>query len=165
MAYRDPVHMVGFVLCVSWSVVSLYFLSCCLPCIDCGPAVAYGDLDFHVFERGTHFGFTILFCGWHGGNNGVPWSANLFLGPALACFLLRRFRTALVLSFIASALALTTWWVRNHDNLVAGYYVWQASHLLLMSGAIFALWRFPGVPPLTWQQALTLGTEDNSDGL
>ncbi len=114
-------------------IVVLFLLACCLPCIDGGPAVQSWD-----FEAGWHYGWVILLVGWEGGNNGVPWSANVFLAGGLLCLWRRWFRAALCLGIVASVLGLTTWWVRRYDRLMIGYYVWQMSLLSLALGAALA---------------------------
>src|SRR5882724_6709775 len=86
---------------VSCIVMGLYLSACFLPCIDSGPAVPVSsDLDFHVFDRGCHFGMEILLFGWSGGNNGVPWSANAFLALGLLCLWSRRLRVAVALGIV-----------------------------------------------------------------
>lgn len=117
-----------------WAVVSLFVLACLLPCIACEPHCC-GVLDF---EGGSHLGLSILLLGWGGGNNGVPWSGNVFLVLGLACLWFRWFRTAAVMGGIAAVLGLTTWWVRRFDTMMVGYYVWQASQLVLVGGAVWA---------------------------
>jgi hypothetical protein len=126
---------------VGLAVVALWLLACLLPCVDCGPAIPYGELDFGVFDRGSHVGLEILLFGWSGGNNGLPWSANLFLVFGLLCLWTRRLRRAVVLGTIASVLGLTTWWVRRYDTLMVGYYFWQSSQLVLVGGTIWAIRR------------------------
>jgi hypothetical protein len=112
------------------------------------------DLDFHYFDRGSHYGLEILLLGWGGGNNGVPWSANVFLAFGLVCLWGQWLRAAVVFGAIASVLGLTTWWVCRYDTLMVGYYVWQASQLVLVGGTIGAIRRFASqraavaLPPL-----------------
>jgi hypothetical protein len=137
----------GLVSSVGWAVVALFLLACVLPCVDCGPAVVCSmDLDFGYFDRGCHYGLEILLLGWTGGNNGVPWSANVFLWLGLVGLWVRWLRAAVSLGAIASVLGLTTWWVRRYDTLVVGYYVWQASQLVLVGGTIWAIRRSVSQP-------------------
>lgn len=89
---------------VAVGVCLLYVLACILPCVDCGPALE-GFLDF---EAGWNYGWQILLLGWHGGNNGVPWSANLFLAFGLACLWSNWLRSAFWVGIVASVLGLTT---------------------------------------------------------
>src|SRR5262245_15424348 len=97
----------------------LFLLACFLPCIDCGPEVPSSDPGFPDFTAGPHFGLEILLFGWSGGNNGVPWSANVFLALGLLCLWNRQPATAGALGILASALGLTTWLMnsfsRPHD--------------------------------------------------
>ncbi|OWK38520.1 hypothetical protein FRUB_07640 [Fimbriiglobus ruber] len=95
------------------------------------------------FERGWQFGLVILLGGWGGGNNGVPWSANVFLVAGVYSLADGRYRLAVALGFVASALGLTTWWARPYDTIMIGYYVWQASLLTLALGAVWVLRRSP----------------------
>jgi hypothetical protein len=125
-----------FINLVGLTVLLLFLLACWLPCVDCGPAIAFDTFDF---ESGTHPGWYILLFGWIGGNNGVPWSANVFLAFGVVFLLFRQLRTALILGMIASVLGLSTWWVRRYDTLVVGYYLWQESQFVLVFGAIWAL--------------------------
>ena len=136
---------------VAVGVCLLYLLACCLPCVDCGPAVESSDPGFPDFEAGWNYGWQILLLGWGGGNNGVPWSANVFLAFGMVCLWCNWLRATFWLGIVASALGLTTWWVRRYDTLMIGYYVWQASSLLLAGGAAFALGksaRKPVQPPI-----------------
>jgi hypothetical protein len=124
-------------------VCLLFLLACFLPCIDSGREVPSSDPGWPDFTAGCHFGLMILLFGWSGGNNGVPWSANVFLALGLGCLGFRRYRTAGVLGIIASALGLTTWLMnsfsRPHDiHPMVGYYFWQASQLVLAVGAFWA---------------------------
>jgi hypothetical protein len=127
---------------ISWFVLGLFGLACILPCIDGGPPIdSSGDVaGSDLFgERGRHLGLELLLLGWAGGNNGVPWSANVFLALGLGCLVLRRHRAATVLGVIASILGLTTWWARRYDTMMVGYYFWQASHFVLAGGALCAI--------------------------
>jgi hypothetical protein len=130
---RTFVHIVLGMVCL------LYLLACFLPCIDCGPDIQSGDPGFPDVEKGPHLGVALLLLGWAGGNNGVPWTANLFLALSIACLCIRRLRVAVVFSAIASLLGLTTWWARRYDAPLVGYYEWQASLFVLAGGAVLAL--------------------------
>jgi hypothetical protein len=125
------------------AVFGLYQVACFLPSIDCGPPIVNSSGDVAgsdlLGERGSHAGLELLLVGWCGGNNGVPWSANVFLLLGWACLMLRRLRAGAAFGFIATVLGLTTWWVRRHDTLMVGYYVWQASHFVLAGGALWAI--------------------------
>ncbi len=115
-------------------IAIFFLLACCLPCLDGGPAAP----DSWDFEAGLIYGWVILLVGWEGGNNGVPWSANVFLFGGLFCLWKGWYRTALCLGIVASVLGLTTWWVRRYDRLTIGYYVWQMSLLSLALGSALA---------------------------
>jgi hypothetical protein len=117
----------------------LYVLACLLPCIDGGPDSQSGDPGFPDFEKGVQFGFFLLLFGWGGGNNGVPWAANVALVFGLICLAGRRNVAALGWGILASVLGLTTWWVRRYDTLMIGYYVWQACLFLVAAGAVSRL--------------------------
>ena|SRR5947209_10093590 len=124
-------------------VCLLFLLACFLPCIDCGPEVPSSDPGFPDFTAGCHFGLAILLLGWDGGNNGVPWSANVFLALGLLCLWVRQSRAAGVLGVMASGLGLTTWLLnsfpRAHNyHVLFGYYFWQASQLVLAAGGLWA---------------------------
>jgi hypothetical protein len=126
-------------------VVLLYGVACLLPAIDCGPAVPSGDPgNVFDFESGGHLGLELLLFGWGGGNNGVPWSANVALALGLLGLWAGRYRDALLAGAVATALGLTTSWVRGHNALLSGYYLWQGSHLALAVGAGWALARRHG---------------------
>src|SRR5437764_12106344 len=90
-------------------VCLLFLFACFLPCIDCGSEVPSSDPGWPDFTAGCHVGLEILLFGWSGGNNGVPWSANVFLALGLFCLGKRQRRTAGALGVIASVLGLTTW--------------------------------------------------------
>jgi hypothetical protein len=127
---------------IGW-VCLLFLLACFLPCIDRGPETRSSDPGFLDLTAGWHFGLAILLFGWGGENNGVPWSANVFLALGLLCLSARLPRTAGVLGIIASGLGLTTWLLnlfsREHDyHVMVGYYFWQGSHLVLAAGGLWA---------------------------
>ena len=112
--------------------ISLFFLACLAPAIDCNP---YSEpVDGWDFETGWHLGLNLLLLGHYGGNNGIPWSANIFFIPALACLRFRMFRFAVLFGCLASILGLLTWWVRRYDTLLPGYYLWQLSLFTLAVG-------------------------------
>jgi hypothetical protein len=109
----------------------LYAWACLTPAInDGGPPSS--DLDF---LSGPHIGLEILLFGWQGGNNGVPWSANVVLGLGLLALAGGRFRLACTLGGVATALGLTTWWVWGYRSLSVGYFLWQGSLVALAVGA------------------------------
>jgi hypothetical protein len=119
-------------------VVGLYLAACFLPCIDCGPVVdGWGD-------GGTHNGLVLLLLGGSGGNNGVPWSANVFLALGLLCLWSGGPRAAAALGVLASLLGLTTWWVRRDNTFLVGYYAWQASQLVLAGGSMWVARKSAG---------------------
>jgi hypothetical protein len=120
------------------AVMAFYVAACFTPAIYVDDGISTSDLDF---KEGSPIGLVILLFGWSGGNNGIPWSANIFLALGLPPLLLGRFRAAFVLGGIASALGLTTWPVWGYDRMLAGYYLWQASLLSLTTGAGYAAWR------------------------
>jgi hypothetical protein len=154
----------GQVANVGLTVAVLYVLAYFLPCVYCGPAVAYGDLDFSVFERGYHFGLEILLLGWGGGNNGLPWSANVVLAAGWFCPWTRRLRMTAALGLIAILLGLTTWWARRHDTLMVGYCFWQASHFVLFVGALWTLRR--SARQLVWEGShITSGGSQSEAGV
>jgi hypothetical protein len=125
-------------------VLVLYGAACLLPCIDGGPDTQSGDPGFPDFEAGWQFGLLILLFGWGGGNNGVPWSANVFWAAGVFCLAKGCYRLATTAGVIAAALGLTTWWIRRYDTMMVGYYIWQASLLLLAVGAAWIARGSPG---------------------
>lgn len=137
------------------AVCLLYLLACFLPCVDCGPTIPIGEDQFPDIDKGQIAGLGILLFGWGGGNNGVPWSANVFFAFGIACLWSKWFHAALWSGILATLLGLTTWWVRRYDTLMIGYYLWQASLLALAVGAAFAIRqsaRKPVPTPLTGAQ-------------
>jgi hypothetical protein len=122
----------GFCFRVLFFVAALYGAACFTPAIYVDDGCATSDLDFRI---GSPWGLEILLLGWGGRNNGIPWAANVFLLFGLAMFRARWFRTAFVLGIIASLLGLTTWWVWGFRSLLVGYYLWQASLIVLAVGA------------------------------
>ena len=118
------------------SIIGLYLAACFTPAIYVDDGIPTSDLDF---KDGSPIGLIILLFGWTGGNNGIPWSSNVFLGLGLVALLARRPRAAFVLGTIASALGLTTLWVWGSGRLLLGYYLWQISLVLLAAGG-WATW-------------------------
>jgi hypothetical protein len=138
-------------------VVALFGLACLTPAIRVDDGRPSSDLDFRI---GTAFGWEILLWGWGGGNNGIPWSANVFLGLGLLLLALRRFRAACVLGATAAVLGLTTWWVWGYESVRVGYFLWQSSLIALGAGAGWASFRSAARGPhLTEAIAPTTGRD------
>lgn len=87
-----------------------------------------------VASMGSPQGMIALFPGWIPPYS-IPWSANLLLLAGWLLLLFGRFRTAACLGSLGAIVALTTW---NFDfpQLLAGYYLWQASLLAFALGAV-----------------------------
>lgn len=99
-----------------------------------GLGVAAGFLPALAEDRGSAGpGFRLLL-GWTP-QLALPWSANLFLAAGLLCLPRRRYGAAARLGLIAAALGLTTAEVVAPRQLLPGYFVWQASSILLWLGA------------------------------
>lgn len=117
--------------------LTLYFMACWLPAIYVDDGVSSSsDLGF---KDGSPIGLLILLFGYSGGNNGIPWSANVFLAVGIICLLNRSIRLAAVWSSVASLLGLTTWWVWGYKSLLIGYYLWQASLIVFAVGACWTV--------------------------
>jgi hypothetical protein len=100
-------------------VLGVYALACALP------AVKDGD--------GTLPGWACLVGCWRPPLC-VPWSANLLLASGVLWLGCGRYRVASWLGGAAALLGLTTWaFVDQHVGM--GYYLWQASLILLALGA------------------------------
>jgi hypothetical protein len=110
--------------------VGLYALGCALPVIH--------DRD------GPLPGWACLLLCWRPPLC-LPWSANLFLAAGLLCLGRGRYRMAAGLGTASALLGLTTWAFVNR-NVGIGYYLWQASPILLAVGA-HGLWSGTGSPP------------------
>jgi hypothetical protein len=121
-------------------VLLLYVAACLTPVARIDDGIPTSDLDF---KDGSPIGLVVLLFGWTGGNNGLPWSANVVLALGMLFLLLGRLRLAAVAGAVASLLGLTTWWVLRYSPLLVGYYLWQASLLLLAVGAGWAHWHTP----------------------
>src|SRR5438105_3130863 len=141
MAMRSKCPESG-VSAVVWAtaltVTGFYLAACLTPAIYVDDGIPSSDLDF---KDGSPIGLVILLFGWCGGNNGVPWSANVFLVLGLYQLHVRRLRPAFVLGSIATVLGLTTWWVWGLGNLLVGYYLWQASLAVVPAGTWLVLAR------------------------
>lgn len=109
-----------------------YAAACMLPVVRLDDGIPTSDLDF---KNGSPIGLEVLLLGWTGGNNGIPWSANVFLILGLLCLWGGRYRRALTFGIAANVLGLTTWWVVRYSPLLIGYYFWQTSLLVLLAGA------------------------------
>ena len=137
---ETPSRAKDIALITALTVFLLYVAACLTPAIDRGPRIveSLGDVAGADFDGRYSFGLEILLFGWCGGNNGVPWSANVFLTIGWWCLVARRFRAAAVSGSVALLLGLTTWWVYRYATLVVGYYLWQGSILILLLGACWA---------------------------
>jgi hypothetical protein len=110
----------GLILCLT---LGLYGLACATPAVH----GAGGDL----------LGLALLGRRWLAPAPailGVPWSANVLFGAGLLCVACGRYRAASVLGWTAVLLGLTSWTMTEEDYLL-GYYLWQASLVLLALGA------------------------------
>ena len=100
-------------------VAGVYALACALPVLHGGD----GPLP----------GWACLLLCWRPPLS-LPWSANLVLAAGLLCLGRGRYRPASWLGGAAALLGLTTWaFVDRHVGI--GYYLWQASPILLAVGA------------------------------
>src|SRR2546421_13122978 len=102
------------VLPTLFGVVALYAVACLAPAIYVDDGKSTSDLDF---KTGSPPGLMILLFGWSGGNNGIPWSANVFLAIGLVALVAARFRAAFLIGSVAAILGLTTWWVWGFRHL------------------------------------------------
>jgi len=69
----------------------------------------------------------------------IPWSANAFLGLGMVELFRKHYRQALLLGILGNILGLTTWWFLWDYPLLIGYYLWQASMVVLVVGVIRCL--------------------------
>ena len=65
----------------------------------------------------------------------LPWCANLLLGIGVLSLARDRCTAASVLGMVAAVLGLTTWVVAGKTDWLLGYYLWQASPVMLALGA------------------------------
>jgi hypothetical protein len=123
----------------NWIVLALvlFLVACAVP------AIHLGKMD-HARAH-DEFGLKALLFGWIflvGGN--PAWLANPLLLAGMVCLACRRDVSAIVLGVAANLCALTTWLLIDptFGPLLVGYYLWQASCLVLSVGA-FRAWRMP----------------------
>lgn len=110
--------------------VALFVSACMLPATSIGPS------RFPAFDDGTELGFNHLLLGWLPDPRLFPhWSANPLTAIALAFFVYRRFRKAMMCGFIASLCAFTTLFTFKHDDFYVGYYLWLFCPMLLTTSA------------------------------
>lgn len=99
--------------------VALYALACAVPAL-------------WVNHDERAFGWEALVFGWavlQFGN--VAWLANPIAAIALVLHGMGERRAAAIAAALAAALALTTWRAFRPADLLPGYYLWQASLLVL----------------------------------
>jgi hypothetical protein len=141
----------GLVAGITVLLAVCYAAACMTPVVRLDDGIPTSDLDF---KNGSPIGLIVLLFGWTGGNNGIPWSANVFLALGLFCLWIGQYRRALALGIIANVLGLMTWWVLRYYPLLIGYYLWQSSLLILLAGSGWVCRRarrVPGAEPSTPQ--------------
>lgn len=99
------------------------------------PACAVPAVGDYTGLAALLIGWFPLFC--------IPWSANLLLVVGSIFLLCGRFKTAAWLGSFAALMALTTWGFGFH-HLLMGYYLWQASMVILAAGAAVLALLGPG---------------------
>jgi hypothetical protein len=103
----------------------------------CAEPAAHIDEGGHActaIRLGSPPGLVALLLGWVPPFS-VPWSANLLLLVGWVFLVRGRFPTAAWLGGVGAALALTTWGY-GFPELMAGYYLWQSSLVVLAGGAV-----------------------------
>jgi hypothetical protein len=115
------------------AVLGLYVLALFCPAfLDDGWAIADGPPSTPCAISG--WGALVL--GWAWDRSIWAWFANLFLVAALLCFPKKRFGWACSCAYMGTALAATSWFAGR--PLLIGYYLWQASFIVLAIGAHWA---------------------------
>ena len=104
-------------------VLGLYVAACLLPAVEAA----------HPGGGRPIRGLSLLLVGWQRPLC-FPWSANLLLGLGLLCLSGKRYRLASVLGGAAALAGLTIPAVAGPRQLLGGYYLWQASLVLLSLG-------------------------------
>jgi hypothetical protein len=110
-------------------ILALYLAACVTPAVQ--------------IKLGPVPGFMVLLTGWNWPEL-IPWSANCFLVAGMFCLLSRKYVAAWNLGLLATVLGLTSWgfvWPMKEYQLSVGYFLWQASLIVLAWGARAALLR------------------------
>ena len=114
------------------AVPLLYGIACAVPAAYFTP-----DVGGHNLHPGSPIGLSALLLGWLPPYT-IAWSANIPFLVGCVLFLMGRYRPAAYAGWAASALGLTTWALvinREIPYLLPGYYLWQASFVVLAVGA------------------------------
>lgn len=119
------------------TTIVLYAVACALPAV-------YFDEGGggHNLHMGSPIGLAGLVLGWFPPYT-VAWAANFPFIAGCILFLKGRYKGAMYAAGTAALLALTTWFLvfnREIPRLLPGYYLWQASFIVLTLNAR-ALWR------------------------
>ncbi len=148
-------------------VLCLYVSACCERAIKVDEG-RHGCMSFRV---GTLVGVGALLLGWMPPFC-IPWSANVLLLAGVIALLLERYKMAIILSWAAVLAGLTTpvfWLLGGFEELLVGYYRWQASLLLFAVGVLVVrvfygppfVFRKPDGSP-NWAAAYTGPPESNA---
>ena len=138
-----PVRWAAFLV-----ISAIYIAACACPAIEFSPEAPpkdFGDLRFLPdCEAGPQFGITALALGWTSPWT-IPWCANLVLFGGLILLVCKRYYGALGFGIATALLGASTWALFDYDDrlqrLLVGYYLWQASLLVLPAAAILLLLR------------------------
>jgi hypothetical protein len=125
------------------TALSLYVVSCATPAMDepekssmrgmwDNPATWTPPPPFE--------GWRLLGLGFLCPTGTTAWWANVAFFLGVVCFSCRRYPSGFALGLIALILGATTWIECRYEHKYVGYYLWQASHLSLALGSLWA-WR------------------------
>jgi Leucine rich repeat len=118
-------------LLVSALVWGLYILACFIPAIYIDNGIPPREGGW--LRMGSPPGFVVLFMGWIPPYC-IPWSANILLVVGWAFLLCERFKIAAWVGGASALIGLTTWGY-DFPRLLLGYSFWQASLIMLATGA------------------------------
>ena len=122
-------------LVVTFLALPLYVMACCSPAMMARTISVNG----RAAPIEMLSGWTVLGFGWLPPYT-LAWSANILLLVALVLLWVGWTRASLIWSSLAVLLSLTTWLffaLGSISELLGGYFLWQASLLVVAIGALF----------------------------
>jgi hypothetical protein len=131
------------------TALSLYVASCATFAMDEPEKSSMrGFSDGPWYPPAREMGWQLLLMGLFFPICTLAWWGNIAFFLSVVCFCRRRYQWAFALGVVALCLGAATWIECRHEQKYVGYYLWQASHLSVALGSLWA-WRSVRKQPIS----------------